>query len=201
MNPILLALSVFIVAICPATAATLSKTYSYFSIGGTTLDQIEAELSTRGPQVKSTGRRHPGATRMEFTTKLGYSEKKGYCRVSEARVSVKVKVILPRWRQRVKADQDVRMIWDTLSSDIRRHEEGHVVVAKNHAREIEQKLKALDRQKSCEIVAAKARVLTNKILARHDRAQEQFDRVEGINFEDRLLRLLRYRMERSETGK
>ena len=201
MKPILLALSVLVVAICPATAATLSKTYSYFSIGGTTLDQIEAELSTRGPQVKSTGRRHPGATRMEFTTKLGYSEKSGHCRISEARVSVKAKVILPRWRQRGKADKDVRLIWDTLSSDIRRHEEGHIVIAKNHAREIEQKLKALDRQKSCEIAAAKARVATNKILAKHDRAQEQFDRVEGINFEDRLLRLLRYRMERSEPGK
>ena len=45
----------------PAAAANLSKTYSYFSIGGSTLEQLEMELSARGPQVKSTGQRHPGA--------------------------------------------------------------------------------------------------------------------------------------------
>ncbi len=198
MKPILLALSMLATATFPSAAASLSKTYSYFSIGGTTLDQIESELNTRGPQVRSTGRRHPGATRMEFTTKLGYAEKNGYCRIVEAQVSVKAKVILPKWRQRGKADQDVRMVWDALSSDIRRHEESHVVIAKTHARDIEQKLKTLGREKSCEIVAGKAKIASNKILAKHDRAQEQFDRVEGINFEKRLLRLLRYRMEQSE---
>ena len=50
--------------ILPAQAASVSKTYSYFSVGGTTLEQLEAELSLRGPQVSSTGRRHPGATQM-----------------------------------------------------------------------------------------------------------------------------------------
>ena len=34
-----------------ASAATLSRTYSYFTIGGRTLGEIEVELSTRGPQV------------------------------------------------------------------------------------------------------------------------------------------------------
>ena len=160
-KPVLI-LSALLCAIQPTQGASLSKTYSYFSIGGTTLDQIEAELSIRGPQVKSTGRRHPGATRMEFTTKLGYSESKGYCRISEVRVSVKAKVILPRWRQRSKADEDVRLIWDTLSSDIRRHEEGHVVIAKNHAREIEQKLKALYRQRNCQAAAEKARIAASR---------------------------------------
>jgi predicted secreted Zn-dependent protease len=197
MKLFLLALSMLAIPTCPSAAASLSKTYSYFSIGGTTLDQIESELNSRGPQVKSTGRRHPGATRMEFTTKLGYSEKNGYCRIAEARVSVKAKVILPKWRQRGRAEQDVRMVWDALSSDIKRHEESHVVIAKTHAREIEQKLKALDRQKSCAEAAEKAKAAAAKILARHDRAQEQFDRVEGINFENRLLRLLRYRLEQS----
>lgn len=198
MKPILLAAYLLASATVPSTAASLSKTYSYFTIGGTTLDQIETELQSRGPQVKSTGRRHPGATRMEFTTKLGYAENKGYCRITEAHVSVKARVILPKWRQRGKADADVRMVWDTLSSDIKRHEEGHVVIAKNHASEIEQKLRALGRQKNCEIAAQKAQLMANKILDKHDRAQEQFDRIEGINFENRLLRLLRYRMERTE---
>ena len=185
----------------PAAAANVAKTYSYFTIGGTTLDQLETELATRGPQVKSTGRRHPGATQMQFTTKLGYAESKGYCRISDATVTVRAKVILPRWGQRGSAEQDVRTVWDTLSSDIKRHEEGHVIIAKNHARDIEVALKALGRNKSCNALAEKANTIAGKILERHDKAQAEFDRIEGINFERRMLRLLRYRLERMEAGK
>ena len=42
--------------------------------------------------------------------------------------------------------------------------------------------------------------MTQTVLARHDRAQVEFDRVEGINFERRIIRLLRYRMERMANG-
>ena len=42
--------------------------------------------------------------------------------------------------------------------------------------------------------------ITATILAKHDRAQVQFDRVESVNFESRILRLLRYRMQRVDGG-
>ena len=129
MNRILLAASLLCLTALPAPAESMTKTYSYFSVGGTTLDELEAQLNERGPQVKSTGRRHPGATQMQFNTRLGFTEKNSYCRITEATVTVKAKVILPRWRQRGKADQDVRLIWDTLSDDIKRHEEQHVMIA------------------------------------------------------------------------
>ncbi len=184
-----------------ADAGSVSKTYSYFSIGGTTLEEIENELNTHGPQVKSSGRRHPGATQMEFTTRIKYAENVKRCKVVEASVSVKAKVILPKWRRSKGAGDDVRMVWDTLASDIKRHEESHVVIAKNHARELEDALKKMWPQKTCEAAADKAKALSDKILSKHDRAQEEFDRVEGLNFESRLIRLLRYRMERIQDGR
>lgn len=181
----------------PVAAASMSKTYSYFAIGGTTLEDIEKELSTRGPQVSSTGRRHPGATQMEFTTRLGYSEQDDGCRIVKAQVTVDIKVILPRWKHRSKADGDTRMVWDTLSADIKRHEESHVVIARNHARELETELKGIGRQKDCKAAAERAQKITAEVLRRHDEAQERFDKIESINFESRLLRLLQYRLEQS----
>jgi predicted secreted Zn-dependent protease len=198
----LLILSLLLCAIPPAQSASLSKSYSYFSIGGSTLDEIESQLSKRGPQLKNSLKRHPGATRMEFTTRLGYAEgKNGSCEIRQANVSVKARVILPRWRRSKKAEQDVRLIWDTLSSDIKRHEESHVIIAKNHAREMEEALKGLYRQKNCQILAAKAKAITTKLLEKHDRAQVEFDRIEGMNFENRILKLLRYRLERIGDGR
>jgi len=196
----LLAASLLCLTTFPAPAESLSKTYSYFSIGGTTLEELEDQLNRRGPHVKSTGRRHPGATQMQFNTRLGYAEKGGYCRVTEAIVTVKAKVILPRWRQRGKADQDVRLIWDTLSGDIKRHEEQHVLIAQSHARDLERKLLRLGRQKSCTIATQKAKMTADRLLDKHDKAQARFDEVESANFEKRMLKLLRARIKMIESG-
>ena len=196
-----LLLFVFALAIAfPAQAASLSKTYSYFTIGGLTLTEIEKELERRGPKLSGSGKRHPGATRMEFNTRLGYGERNGRCAIVEARVSVKADVILPRWRQR-GADSDVRFIWETLSADIKRHEESHVIIARNHARELEAALKAVRPERTCDQTAAKAKQVNDRILAKHDAAQDEFDRIEGINFESRILRLLEYRLERSQASR
>ena len=201
MKRFLYGVLLFVLAGVPAQAANVVKTYSYFSIGGGTLDEIEAQLSKRGPQVKTTGHRHPGATRMAFTTRLGFTERPGACQIVSAAVTVKVTVILPRWKRPRNADSGVKLFWDTLSTDIRRHEESHIVIAKNHARELEQALLASGRQKDCQLARAKAKAISDKILTRHDRAQAQFDRVEGINFESRILRLLQYRIKRIEDGR
>ena len=201
MNRILLAASLLCLAAPPASAESLTKIYSYFSVGGTTLDELEDQLNRRGPKVKSTGRRHPGATQMQFNTRLGYTEQRGYCRITEANVTVKAKVILPRWRQRGRADQDVRLIWDTLSDDIKRHEEHHVDIARKHARQIERKLVRLGRQKSCAIAAEKAKATADRLLEKHDKAQAKFDRTESANFEKRLLKLMQRRINMIEAGK
>ena len=180
-----------------ASAANISKSYSYFSIGGSTLDEIEDELARHGPLLKSSGSRHPGATRMQFTTRIGYQDEGRSCRIAQADVTLKAKVILPKWRRSKGADAEVRMIWDTLASDIKRHEESHISIAKNFARDLEKALLAIRRQPSCARAAEQAKTVTASILARHDQAQDRFDRIEAANFENRLLRLLRYRLERS----
>ena len=185
----------------PAEAASVVKSYSYFSIGGATVDEIESQLSKNGPHVKTTGHRHPGATRMAFTTRLGFAEAAGSCRIVSATVTVKANIILPRWKRPRKADAGVRLLWDTLSADIKRHEESHIVIAKNHARELEQALLSIGRQGDCETARTKAKAVSDRVLARHDRAQVQFDKVEGINFESRLLRLLNYRIEQIERAR
>ncbi|QPC92760.1 DUF922 domain-containing Zn-dependent protease [Mesorhizobium sp. INR15] len=198
-RPLLCALMLGLTAL-PAGAANLIKTYSYFAIGGRTLEDIETQLSKHGPEVKSTGTRHPGATQMAFTTRISYAQTARTCRIADAKVTVKVKVILPEWRRPRKADADVKLFWDTLSADIKRHEERHVEIAKNHGRELEDALKASYPQRTCDAAKAKAAEITATVLASHDRAQVQFDRVESVNFESRILRLLRYRMERIENG-
>ena len=85
-NEIRLLLTTLLVAALawPASAATVAKTYSYFSIGGSTLEEIQRQLDMRGPKVKTTGHRHPGATQMEFTSRVAYAPTRNSCKVAKA---------------------------------------------------------------------------------------------------------------------
>lgn len=197
-----LILSVWLlIGVSGAEAASLSKTYSYFTIGGITVEEIERELKQRGPQISSSGMRHPGLTRMEFKTRVSYDQINGHCNVIKAAVTVQANMILPRWNRRKSASPETRLIWDTLSADIKRHEESHVVIAMNHARQLESALLATRRQPSCNVAQEKVRQISADILAAHDAEQDRFDRIEGKNFESRLLRLLQYRVEQIEAGR
>ncbi len=184
----------------PASAASVARTYSYFSIGGSTLEEIEKELGRRGPHVESTGNRHPGATSLRFRTMLRYASGENSCRIASADVSIRAKVTLPSWRRPKRAAAATRFIWDTLAADIKRHEESHIGIAKAAASNMEAALRKLGHFSDCQAASAKAQEVSARLLARHDEDQARFDRIEAKNFEARLMRLLQNRLERMRTS-
>jgi predicted secreted Zn-dependent protease len=187
--------------VAPAAAANVSKTYSYFSVGGSTLEDIQRQLDARGPEVRTDGHRHAGAVQMTFVSRVSYQNSTNGCSIAAASVTVRAKIILPHWHGARPTDPGVRLVWDTLSSDIKRHEETHVMIAKNHARTLEQSLLAIRRQPDCEAAVAKAIKVTEKVLAKHNAAQAEFDRIEGVTWESRMTRLLQYRIKLMSQGK
>ncbi len=192
--------AVFLLCVIPAQASAepvITKTYSYFKIGGRDADDLDRELDRRGPMTRNTGHRHPGATEIKFGGDVTYVEKGGRCSVGGTRVTLRTHMILPRWSNRSRAAADLGFIWDTLSMDIKRHEERHAEIARNHARQLERALMALRPQKSCEALETLVAETTKSLLEAHDRQQARFDQVEAANFDARMMRLLQYRMERA----
>ncbi len=181
----------------PSTQAetVITKTFAYFPVRGTTAADLDEALSRGGPLLQSTGNRHPGATEMKFGGSVTYSERPGRCGVDSARITLDTKIILPRWTQRRRADPDLAMIWDTLSGDIKRHEERHAEIAREYARKLERSVEGLRPQADCAAMEAAVARVTEEVLAEHDRDQARFDRVESINFERRMVRLMEYRLQ------
>jgi len=169
------------------------KSISYFQIGGTTAEELDRELERRGPMTRASGSRHPGATQIKFGGELGYVESAGRCRVGSVDVTLDTRLVLPRWKNRKRAKGDIALIWDALSSDIKRHEERPAEIARDYARRLEKTLKSLRPQRDCEAMQAKVTEATDKVVAAHDAAQMRFDRVEAVNFEKRMIRILDYR--------
>ncbi|HCL64031.1 MAG TPA: peptidase [Rhizobium sp.] len=180
-----------------ATPETIvHKSISYFQISGTTAEDLDRELGRNGPKTKSTGSRHPGATRIRFGGDVTYVESDNRCAVSKAKVTLKTQLILPKWKNRNRAGKDLALIWDSLSSDIKRHEERHAEIARQYARKLEKTVKSLRPQRDCLAMEARVAEATDRIIEAHDKDQMRFDRVEAANFEKRMIRILDYRSKR-----
>jgi len=52
---------------------------------------------------------------------------------------------------------------------------------------------------NCDQLKAKVNTLSQLAMVEHDRDQQQFDRIESANFENRMARLLKYRVEARKT--
>lgn len=177
-----------------------SKTLAYYAVRGETAADLDAALSSNGPLVKTTGSRHPGATEMKFGGSVVYAEMQDRCAVDSARITLDTRLILPRWTQRQRADRDLALIWDTLSSDIRRHEERHAEIARQYANKLKAAIERLRPRPNCTAMEAEVARVTEEVLSEHDSEQARFDRVEAMNFEERMVRLLQYRLAQSRDG-
>lgn len=179
----------------PARAETvITKSFSYFPVGGKTAAELDAELARRGPVMKRNGARHPGATRIKWGGSVTYVRRGARCAVGEATVTLSTQIILPRWKNRRRADPSLALVWDTLSRDIKRHEERHAEIARNHARALERTLTRLPAQADCARMQTRVDRATADAVAAHDADQARFDRVEAKNFDARMMRLLTYRL-------
>ena len=191
----LLGFLLFSAIAAPAAAETvISKSISYFTITGSTAEELDAALNRHGPLGKSTGTRHPGITRIKFGGAVTYLEQDGRCSVSAAKVTLSTQLVLPRWKYRKKASKQLSMIWDTLAADIKRHEERHAEIARSHARDMEQRFLAVRSNRSCAVVQAAVAAASQAAIEDHNRDQARFDRNEAASFETRMRRLLNFRL-------
>ncbi|WP_343314153.1 DUF922 domain-containing protein [Brucella sp. BE17] len=189
--------AVLALTVSQADAASIFRQYKYYKIYGTTAAQLDKALSNKGPFLKKTGQHHPGAAEIRFDAKVKYGRATGKaCKVQGVYVNIHAKIALPRWAQRRKAKPELALVWDTLSQDIRRHEESHIVIARSHASEMERQIRALRSRSDCAALRANIDKVTQRIMESHDKEQQRFDRVETINFENRFERLLTYRLEK-----
>jgi predicted secreted Zn-dependent protease len=185
-----------------ASAETvISKSFSYFKVGGKTAEDLDRELSRHGPMTKSTGARHPGATEIKFGGEITYVEKGSLCAVGTVKVTLHTKILLPQWTNRRRTTANLALIWDTLSADIKRHEERHAEISRGYARSLDKQLQSLRPQKTCEQMQALVTRTTQSAMDEHDKDQLRFDMVESKNFDSRMTRLLKNRISQKTSGR
>lgn len=173
-----------------AGAATIDERTNYFTLRGSTLAELDRELNRKGPAAGTAGDRHPGATQVSFRGRVTYAPSGSVCRVGRTDFTLKLVKILPRWSPPRSASASTVIVWRTLAQDIYRHEEDHAKIARGYVRKMESAVRNLGPRSDCRGMEAAVNATTARYLKEHERAQLQFDAVEGRDVNYRLKRLL-----------
>ncbi|HSP25185.1 MAG TPA: DUF922 domain-containing protein, partial [Saliniramus sp.] len=174
----------------PAQAGTVTQRTTYFAVKGSTLEELDRDLNRSGPYVAETGLRHPGATEVKFDGEITYKRVDGGCRVDQTNLSLTLNMTLPRWTPPKRVAPETVLVWRTLEEDIRRHENRHADIAKEWLKRMEMAIRNLRAKPSCAAMEADVNNVTQRYLASHERAQIEFDTIEGREVNFRLRRAL-----------
>ncbi|MBO0902117.1 DUF922 domain-containing Zn-dependent protease [Jiella sonneratiae] len=167
-----------------ADAASIHEKTTYFAVRGATLGELDRDLNNHGPFVADTGIRHPGATEVKFDGKVTYKATPEGCAVDRTNLSLQLETTLPRWIEPKRVSPRTKLIWETLEKDIRRHEARHSAIAKHWLKRMESAIRNLRPERTCQSMEAMVNTVTRRYLAGHERAQIEFDTIEGreVNF-------------------
>ena len=174
----------------PSQAGEVTERTTYFAVRGTTLGDLDRELSRKGPHLAPGGIRHPGATEVKFGGRITYKPGARSCRVAAADLRLNLVKTLPKWNAPKAASSATVIVWKTLSGDIARHEGDHAKIARLWLKKMESALRNLGPERTCEAMEARVNGVSARYLASHERAQLRFDAIEGRDVNKRLQRLL-----------
>lgn len=172
---IVTALAAIILAGCVSTASNV--TTRYYTVSGNTAEEIDADLQRRGPM-----RGHALAVAAISFAPVSVQQAvtdEG-CVFEEALFRVNAEITLPRWRERNQTgDRELRNAWDALSDYARAHEQVHVEIAEDYARQLGEAVQALPAAPTCEALDERAADVLRRIGRAHHAEQLAFDAAEA----------------------
>lgn len=168
---------------------TFTTNYKYFKIGGTNIEALWYDINAKGPKSNK-GVGHAGYTSFDFENSVGIKPKDGLCQIISIKFHLTSTVQLPKWIDERKSDKDMKIYWKAFSSDVKRHEDQHVDIARQSILNLEQKLLKLKPRKSCKVLKKKIRNAINASAKTRDREQNAFERKEIRGQKDRLTTMI-----------
>ena len=154
-----------------------SDTVDYYSIRGTSENDLRREMSAKGPI--GTGGRFDAFTRWNIRWRYSYRQAGGLCRIDAVTTDVTVTMTLPRWDDESAAPDRLQKRWREYVTALTTHENGHRQNGLDAAHEIDRRIAALPAQANCSALGAAANALGDEIIRNHKQRDLDYDRTTG----------------------
>jgi predicted secreted Zn-dependent protease len=149
----------------------------YYPISSAEIELLRAEATTVGPFADS--RRWAGATQSNTRWTFSHLRRGMVCMLHDVRVVVTAEIRLPKWQPETPPDSGTLAWWNDFTARLLAHEQGHVRIAVDGAREIAETLRPLEGSVSCDGLTMRANGAAQVVLVRARERQAEYDRVTG----------------------
>jgi predicted secreted Zn-dependent protease len=181
-----LATSAFLTLACaiPASAnVEIKEAISDYELRGVTANEIHENILKNAPREE--GNIVDAETKESVTFILGYETKDGTCRIASDQVKLEIVSTFPRWIDQERATDEARKAWESYSSALRGHEDGHKAIAVQAANAVDTLIHEEQGASTCASIEAKISKAADKINAIALSEQESFDKnVPNIDIEE-----------------
>jgi len=152
---------------------------SSYRVSGFTYDDLYREMKRNGPGADDIGIRlgmHYSQWRWSF--RYMTRPQGGRCRLSEATVLLRSRIVLPEWTNVSTAPRQIARGWRPFLDALRRHEEGHRNRAKAQGVFLWQSLLGLEAA-DCDALQVLVKNIADRVIAEGREAQVAYDRDTG----------------------
>ena len=168
---VFMALFVLAAVAAPARAQMFyTEVREYYDIRGQTMAELRAEIGRLGPGEFAAYVKAAVNARYQFR----YTSSE--CWLSSSRVDVEVTYLMPRWVGPAGPSEALREAWRRYWLALKRHEDGHKNNWLRAGTAIQDALRVLPAEASCEALRKLADAAIKRLLERHRRHDEDYDR-------------------------
>ncbi len=100
-------------AACTAVGERTTVSVGYYTVSGDTFGELDQNIKLHGPNVTGVGKAL-ASTDLRMIPDIRYERRHGMCEVSQARISVKARVTLPRHANERKLKKELASAWNNL---------------------------------------------------------------------------------------
>jgi predicted secreted Zn-dependent protease len=158
-----------------ASASAPALSIDHYAINGSTARELRADMNRLGP-VSEEGVRNDGYTHWDIQWRYDYDRTAGACLATGIRVTLAVRMTLPRWTPPAGAPTSLIATWTQFENALRTHEDGHHALAKDAADEVRRVLHVNRRGSDCGPLGEKLDATAHAVLAELRRRQVRYDR-------------------------
>jgi predicted secreted Zn-dependent protease len=144
-------------------------------VSGRTAALIRQNLDRNTP-VRQNGKPFDAYTQWDVDWQLWWTfDADGTCRMTEVGTTVRIRQTFPRLDNADDLPAQLSGRWEGYMRALIEHEEGHVMLGVDAAREIERQLSQMGDRSSCDQLESEANALARDIIARHALLEVQYD--------------------------
>ena len=165
-------LATILVASSPALASKYTES-QYYSIEGTTAEELIQQMSHKGPFGYS------GYAKWDIKIKYTWNDIGHLCVLTSSGVDLNILYTLPKWSNKSRGEVELQRSWDIYYTNLMKHENGHGEHGELAYKEIKKGFSRISSRENCRQLEQALRTVTDNAIAKYAQKDVDYDQHTG----------------------